>query len=367
MPGAARNLYASIRQSVAAGGLPDVLGPFGVSDAVEVSPPDPGLPSTQAIVTAGKSVVKVEGSAPSCSRIIDGSGFVVSPQHVMTNSHVVAGTTSVKLKTVSGTYDATVVYNDESTDLAVLYAPKLQLPALTVNDTATGEQRLSSRIGLSRRRPVPSVGRASAISGRDQRAKLPRKRQCHAGRVRAGGARHQRQFRRSAARPERQGSGRRLRLGRRQFRGRLCAYPKIDGRRSEKHQQHRQSRHGHLRTVTFPGSPATLPPAAESCAVVSDPLHGCAVLTDPISADSGSVSTAALAPLYIARSELKGDQPRTRLRRGCRRFPAHPAGTHRCAHRHVREVASRATEASGKKEFRGSARRLTSGPLIKSA
>ena len=40
---------------------------------------------------AADRVVKVQGVAPSCQRSIEGSGFVISPDHVLTNAHVVAG------------------------------------------------------------------------------------------------------------------------------------------------------------------------------------------------------------------------------------------------------------------------------------
>lgn len=135
MPDAARNLYSSIKQSISHQGLPDVLGPLAQSSAVEVGTPEAGLASTPAIVAAGESVVKVEGTADQCSRIIDGSGFVFAPERVMTNSHVVAGTSSIEVQTVDGVRDAKVVYNDESTDIAVLMVPGLTLRSLPINPT----------------------------------------------------------------------------------------------------------------------------------------------------------------------------------------------------------------------------------------
>ncbi len=133
VPNSARDLYASVKQSISSQGLPDVLGPLTRSTAVEVGPPKAGLPSTPAIVQAGKSVVKVQGTADQCSRIIDGSGFVFAPERVLTNSHVIAGTSSVEVQTVNGVRDATVVYDDEQTDVAVLKVPGLTLPSLPIN------------------------------------------------------------------------------------------------------------------------------------------------------------------------------------------------------------------------------------------
>ena len=44
-------------------------------------------------------MLKIYGQAPSCARGIEGSGFVYSPQHVLTNAHVVAGTDQVSVVT----------------------------------------------------------------------------------------------------------------------------------------------------------------------------------------------------------------------------------------------------------------------------
>ena len=38
------------------------------------------------------SVLKIRGKAPSCQRQLEGTGFVIGPELVMTNAHVVAGT-----------------------------------------------------------------------------------------------------------------------------------------------------------------------------------------------------------------------------------------------------------------------------------
>ena len=68
-----------------------------------------------------------------------GSGFVYDTDgHVVTNQHVVAGATSVKVTFADGsTYDATVVGTDPSTDLAVLKvdAPTSELQPLALADS----------------------------------------------------------------------------------------------------------------------------------------------------------------------------------------------------------------------------------------
>ena len=76
------------------------------------------------------SVIHVLGDATSCQRRLLGSGFVVAPDYVLTNAHVVAGTDTVRLDTMVGLRDADVVYYDPEVDLAVLHVPDLGLEPL---------------------------------------------------------------------------------------------------------------------------------------------------------------------------------------------------------------------------------------------
>jgi S1-C subfamily serine protease len=75
-------------------------------------------------------VVKVLGNAPSCSRRIEGTGFVYAPEHVMTNAHVVAGTRQVQVEQNGSRRDARVVAYDSGRDLAVVYVPGLNAAAM---------------------------------------------------------------------------------------------------------------------------------------------------------------------------------------------------------------------------------------------
>jgi S1-C subfamily serine protease len=86
-----------------------------------------------------RSVVKVEGIA--CNRVQDGTGFVVAPGYVVTNAHVVAGESETELELdddPGSRVKATVVAFDPRRDLAVLHAPDLTRPPLTVVDSAVG-------------------------------------------------------------------------------------------------------------------------------------------------------------------------------------------------------------------------------------
>jgi S1-C subfamily serine protease len=83
------------------------------------------------VARAGDSIVKITGEASSCNREQEGSGWVVAPERVVTNAHVVAGTTSerVRIQGVGRFYDARVVVFDPKRDLAVLSVPGLRAPA----------------------------------------------------------------------------------------------------------------------------------------------------------------------------------------------------------------------------------------------
>ncbi|CAN5265223.1 acid resistance serine protease MarP [soil metagenome] len=112
-------------------GLPDVLQPFGRTPIVEVQPPDATL-ATDAVVNAVQpSVVKIRGVAPGCQKVLEGTGFVVSPQHVMSNAHVVAGSDTVTVESAGETYDAVVVSYDPNADISMLFVPNLPAQPLT--------------------------------------------------------------------------------------------------------------------------------------------------------------------------------------------------------------------------------------------
>lgn len=80
------------------------------------------LPSAQAnasmLERVKPSVVKIEGLG--CGGIVDGSGWVLSPDHVVTNAHVVAGVRNPKVTDGGGTHNTSVVMFDPNNDLAVL-------------------------------------------------------------------------------------------------------------------------------------------------------------------------------------------------------------------------------------------------------
>src|SRR5215218_7134472 len=93
VPDGVRAVYENLREAIDRRGLPDVLDPLTPTQVRDVPAPDQSLQTSEVVAAVQGSVVKVSGIAPSCSRQIDGSGFVYAPERVMTNAHVLAGVT----------------------------------------------------------------------------------------------------------------------------------------------------------------------------------------------------------------------------------------------------------------------------------
>jgi S1-C subfamily serine protease len=129
VPDGVRGVYDSLREAIDRNGLPDVLDPLTPTQVPDVAAPDPALVSSPVVQSVAGSVVQISGVAPSCSRQIDGSGFVYAQERVMTNAHVLAGVTDPVVTAEGEEYDAVPVYVDEDTDVAVLAVPGLpQVP-----------------------------------------------------------------------------------------------------------------------------------------------------------------------------------------------------------------------------------------------
>jgi S1-C subfamily serine protease len=144
LPNSVRNLYSSLRLFIDRSGFPQVFGALQPTRIVSVPPADPALTNSPVVAAARSSVLKVRGVALSCERSIEGSSFVISPEHVMTNAHVVAGTNQVQVETGQGSLPARVVLYDPARDVAVLYVPGLTAKVLTLSsrDASTGQDAI---------------------------------------------------------------------------------------------------------------------------------------------------------------------------------------------------------------------------------
>ena len=171
MPSAARTMFSDFRSLLASGPYVQVFGALGAEPALTVAAPDPAVLNAAGLRQARDSIVKVIGVAPSCSRRIEGSGFVISPQHILTNAHVVAGVTQDQtvITRVGRHLSATVVLFDPERDLAVLYVPGLRAAPLSFAGPASlGADAIVAGYPLDRNFTV-----VPARVGDDQLAQAP--------------------------------------------------------------------------------------------------------------------------------------------------------------------------------------------------
>ncbi|MGR8009214.1 MarP family serine protease [Streptomyces hypolithicus] len=136
MPDQANTWFTDFSSVLAQNGFPQVFSPFSNEPITEVRAPDPALAGSPVAARAKKSIVKVVGTAQSCGKVLEGTGFVFDNRRVMTNAHVVGGVEepTVQIGGEGRRYDATVVLYDWERDIAVLDVPKLDAPALRFTD-----------------------------------------------------------------------------------------------------------------------------------------------------------------------------------------------------------------------------------------
>ena len=143
MPSQAAQLPAEVNRLLSAG-LLNATGPFTRTPITDVDPPDATLADSQVVRSVQPAVLKVRGKAPSCSRLLEGSGFVIGPERVITNAHVIAGTDDDVVEVGKGQLNAHVVYYDPEIDIAVLAVPGLTVQPLALDqrETSSGQDAI---------------------------------------------------------------------------------------------------------------------------------------------------------------------------------------------------------------------------------
>ncbi|MGA9373526.1 MAG: acid resistance serine protease MarP [Mycobacterium sp.] len=116
-------------------GLPAVLEPFSRTPIVAVEAPDAALAVSPVVDASRNSVVKIQGVATSCQKVLEGSGFVIAPNRVMSNAHVVAGAETVTVEVAGQSYAASVVSYDPHQDISILAVPDLPSVPLIFDDS----------------------------------------------------------------------------------------------------------------------------------------------------------------------------------------------------------------------------------------
>jgi len=141
----APNVLADLSHTIDPNGFPKVF------IGVEPAPLDSNvkLPSlgalTAAVAKDEPSVVKVEGVG--CGGIVEGSGFIVAPDVVATNAHVVAGVAHPYIVDRSVQHPATAIWFDPNLDLAILTTHGLAGFPLTVANSTVKNGTQSAVLG----------------------------------------------------------------------------------------------------------------------------------------------------------------------------------------------------------------------------
>jgi len=98
VPPQTAQLFAGFQSVLDREGFPRVFEGLRAEPITPIAAPDNQLAFGPGVARAGESIVKITGVAPGCNREQEGSGWVVAPERVVTNAHVVAGTTSDRVR-----------------------------------------------------------------------------------------------------------------------------------------------------------------------------------------------------------------------------------------------------------------------------
>lgn len=166
--------------------VPEIRGP-----AADVRPPNSRIARDPDVRRAGRSVVRILGTA--CGLGVQGSGWVARDGVVVTNAHVVAGQedTTVELRDGSR-HDAEAIHYDPENDLAILRSSGISgTPALEL-DASAPEGTSAAILGFPENGPFTvragRLGATQTVSSQDSYGRGPLQRRITSlrGRVRSG-------------------------------------------------------------------------------------------------------------------------------------------------------------------------------------
>jgi S1-C subfamily serine protease len=153
-----------LRTWLDASGLPDVFIGFEPVPAPPVE--RPGNDAAEAIAAAAEaSTLKV--AAATCGLSSLGTGFVVRPDYVLTNAHVVAGAgeRGIRVATADGrVLDAVAVLFDPELDVALLHVNRLEVPALALAGVDPDRGTVGATLGYPNGGGLEVL--AAAVAGR---------------------------------------------------------------------------------------------------------------------------------------------------------------------------------------------------------
>lgn len=134
-------------------GLGELINPNGFPDVFAGQEPPPGELVDQpglegfktAIASTRDSVVKITG--PGCGGLVEGTGFVVDSNLVVTNAHVIAGIDDINVIDDNGYHTAVPIWFNADLDFAVLRVNNLAGAPLEINQTDVPEGSAAAIMG----------------------------------------------------------------------------------------------------------------------------------------------------------------------------------------------------------------------------
>lgn len=141
-------------------GFPDVFVGLPPTPFPPVAPPS-GTQAHQAFAAAAHSTFEVLGDGCYTGFLNQGSSFVVRPHYVITNAHVVAGTTRQWIRVGGTNLEAQVVAFDPREDLALLHVPALTARSLPLVKGAVSRGAVGAVVGFPDGGPL--TGDAAAV------------------------------------------------------------------------------------------------------------------------------------------------------------------------------------------------------------
>jgi S1-C subfamily serine protease len=139
-----------------ASGLPQAFSGLEPAPAPPVDTPG-SAEARQMASGAMASVVRVDSTA--CGRRYTGTGFEAAPGYVVTNAHVVAGSTGITVTSDLGGGHApgTLVFIDPDLDVAVIRTPGLRLPVLRFASESPKRGTVAAALGHPNAAPLTVV------------------------------------------------------------------------------------------------------------------------------------------------------------------------------------------------------------------
>lgn len=137
------DVFAQLEKVIDPNGFPDVFS--GLEPQHTTISPSNSV-NNQAVINDENSVVKIQGRG--CGGIIDGSGFVVAQDLVVTNAHVVAGVAAPQVIDKYRTYAAVPIWFDPNLDIAVLRVNNLPDAALPLASQELSDDDAAAVLGF---------------------------------------------------------------------------------------------------------------------------------------------------------------------------------------------------------------------------